>query len=351
MADERTAASDGSALRIGLAGCQAGLSGLEPLDALDALAVAERAGLDGIWVNEEHLARSSARRTCWATLPFLALVAGRTRRMRLGTAALLLPLHHPLRLAEELGTIASLAPGRLAVGIAPSRPGPYADAFGAPTRDFDADFRACHAALRALLRGETIDVATEHHRGRDVSSAIVPERMPAFFRAAYRDSSIAWAAEQRMPLLQHFIQSPASLRRGRRTYRAHAGADADRLLAASPVDRFVAIADDDATAERQAVRQARELTAILRDVGIQRRLGITEDEALEPERFVRETAIVGSPTTVRARLAELAADHGTGTVNLNLDWFGTAEPAAIRRGLELITGELVGRVQGPRPAA
>lgn len=57
-----------SSIRLGLAGCQAGLESLPLDEAMDVLVRAERAGLDGVWVNEEHLGGRSDGRTCWATL-------------------------------------------------------------------------------------------------------------------------------------------------------------------------------------------------------------------------------------------------------------------------------------------
>ena len=48
---------------------------------------------------------------------FLAAVAQRTRRLRLGALVYVLPAHHPLRLAEEICMLDHLSQGRLEVGI------------------------------------------------------------------------------------------------------------------------------------------------------------------------------------------------------------------------------------------
>jgi alkanesulfonate monooxygenase SsuD/methylene tetrahydromethanopterin reductase-like flavin-dependent oxidoreductase (luciferase family) len=46
-----------------------------------------------------------------------AAIAERTRRMRIGTAVQVLPLCHPLRLAEEVATVDQLSGGRLIFGV------------------------------------------------------------------------------------------------------------------------------------------------------------------------------------------------------------------------------------------
>lgn len=78
------------------------------------LAHAERAdalGIDVLWVAE----RSDAALP--AALPVCAALAVRTRRARIGTCVLPLPLHHPLRLAEDAATLDALAGGRLELGL------------------------------------------------------------------------------------------------------------------------------------------------------------------------------------------------------------------------------------------
>src|SRR5262249_10517468 len=48
---------------------------------------------------------------------FLASVAQRTRRLRFGPSVYVLPLHHPLRLIEEISMLDHLSEGRLEIGV------------------------------------------------------------------------------------------------------------------------------------------------------------------------------------------------------------------------------------------
>lgn len=75
---------------------------------------ADRLGFDAVWLAEHHFSNYG-----YSPYPLLLAVhlAGRTRRLRLGTAVLVLPLHHPLQLAEEIAMADVLTGGRLEVGF------------------------------------------------------------------------------------------------------------------------------------------------------------------------------------------------------------------------------------------
>lgn len=77
-------------------------------------AEADRLGFDTVWLAEVHFApRFSVMPT---PLMLLAAIAERTTRIRLGMAVNLMPLHHPLRLAEEVATLDVLSGGRVEFG-------------------------------------------------------------------------------------------------------------------------------------------------------------------------------------------------------------------------------------------
>ena len=77
-------------------------------------AEADRLGFDTVWLAEVHFTpRFSSMPT---PLMLLAAIAERTTRLRLGMAVNLMPLHHPLRLAEEIATLDVLSGGRVEFG-------------------------------------------------------------------------------------------------------------------------------------------------------------------------------------------------------------------------------------------
>jgi alkanesulfonate monooxygenase SsuD/methylene tetrahydromethanopterin reductase-like flavin-dependent oxidoreductase (luciferase family) len=76
---------------------------------------AEAAGLDVMWLAELH--NAPERSVLAAPLNIATAVAARTRRMKIGIAVQVLPLCHPLRIAEEAATVDHLSHGRLIFGV------------------------------------------------------------------------------------------------------------------------------------------------------------------------------------------------------------------------------------------
>src|SRR2546427_9134868 len=99
-----------AALEIGLSPLQGQATFDETLRECEQ---AESAGFSSIWLGEHH----NHPLLYPAPLIGLAAVAGRTRTIRLGTGVLLLPLYHPLTVAEEAALGDVISGGRLILGI------------------------------------------------------------------------------------------------------------------------------------------------------------------------------------------------------------------------------------------
>jgi alkanesulfonate monooxygenase SsuD/methylene tetrahydromethanopterin reductase-like flavin-dependent oxidoreductase (luciferase family) len=76
---------------------------------------AERLGVDSMWLAEYHF--TVGRSVLSAPVPIACAIASRTARARIGLAVLLLPLGHPIRIAEEVATLDHISQGRLEFGI------------------------------------------------------------------------------------------------------------------------------------------------------------------------------------------------------------------------------------------
>src|SRR5271154_5925376 len=89
---------------------------------------AESWGLDVVWLAEIHM--NPTRSLLSAPLTVAAAIAARTHRIKIGTAVQILPLGHPLRLAEETATIDQISGGGGVFGVGRSAfPRAY-DAYG-----------------------------------------------------------------------------------------------------------------------------------------------------------------------------------------------------------------------------
>lgn len=75
---------------------------------------AEDLGYRRVWYAEHH---NMARIASSATGVLIAHVAAHTHRIRLGSGGIMLPNHSPLTIAEQFGTLATLHPGRIDLGV------------------------------------------------------------------------------------------------------------------------------------------------------------------------------------------------------------------------------------------
>src|SRR5260370_6642992 len=80
---------------------------------IEQVAWAETIGYDDVWLTEHHFVDDGH-----APSPLVqaAAVAARTKKMRIVTAVLLLPLYHPVRVAEDAATVHILSTGRFELG-------------------------------------------------------------------------------------------------------------------------------------------------------------------------------------------------------------------------------------------
>ncbi len=96
--------------------CPSGASPVKRLD--DFLVQAEKAdelGYHGLWISELHFQPEFS--VFSAPYPVLGAVTQRTKRIRMGVAVNILPVHHPLQLAEQAAMIDLLSHGRMDFAI------------------------------------------------------------------------------------------------------------------------------------------------------------------------------------------------------------------------------------------
>ncbi|MFF6997364.1 LLM class flavin-dependent oxidoreductase [Streptomyces sp. NPDC008313] len=127
--------------------------------------VAEEAGLDSVWLAEHHFVPYG---TCPSAVTLAALLLGRTRRIRVGTAVSVLPTAHPVALGEQAALLHVTSGGRFSLGV--GRGGPWVDleVFGAGLEAYETGFPESLDLLVRWLREPSVAGTGDRFRFREV---------------------------------------------------------------------------------------------------------------------------------------------------------------------------------------
>lgn len=129
-------------------------------DRVEEVVAADRLGFDGVWVSEHHLTGDGMLP---APLVMGAVLAARTSRIRVGTNILVLPLHHPLRVAEEAAVVDLVSGGRMMLGVGQGYSEREFAAFGVDRRQRGA---LLEEGVRVIREAWSSDEVTPRPQGK-----------------------------------------------------------------------------------------------------------------------------------------------------------------------------------------
>lgn len=283
--------------------------GVSPGEALaTSLAYAEladRLGYHRFWVAEHHGTGALASA---APEVLASHLLARTRRIRIGTGGILLQHYSPYKVAELFGVLATLAPGRVDLGIGKA-PG------GLPlgTRALQIELASPRRDLGEKLRELDLFLRSEAPNGHPLAgaealprAAVLPER---FLLGASEDSA-ALAAELGWGFVHagHQQGDPAAIDRSLAVARragpppilavaAHAAPSREEAVAASSYRIFNVRLTDGRAVNLGSLEQVEEFV---------RQSGVPAAQVEERQPQV----IAGTPEDVHRQLGELARRHG-----------------------------------------
>jgi alkanesulfonate monooxygenase SsuD/methylene tetrahydromethanopterin reductase-like flavin-dependent oxidoreductase (luciferase family) len=139
-------------------------------------ACAEQLGYDSYWLTEHHFEHFGGLLSAPAVV--LGSLAQRTQRLRLGIAVSLLPLHHPLRLAEEWATVDVLSGGRLELGIGKGFSAWEYTHFGVRFADAAERFNEALDVMLAAWRPGRFDYVGKNYQFHDLQVLPKPVQRP-----------------------------------------------------------------------------------------------------------------------------------------------------------------------------
>jgi alkanesulfonate monooxygenase SsuD/methylene tetrahydromethanopterin reductase-like flavin-dependent oxidoreductase (luciferase family) len=184
--------------------------------ALTTADLAETLGFDGIWLAERHFSPpgGGALIPSIGSAPLLmaAAIATRTSRLRIGSAVLLLPLGHPIRLAEEVATLDHLCQGRLDLGIGRSSfPRAY-EGYNIPYEESRARFREYLHVMRLAWTQPHFSYTGRFYSCQDLEVTPKPYQQPhpPLHQAAAAPETFAAVGTMGLALLVALIGTPMS---------------------------------------------------------------------------------------------------------------------------------------------
>jgi len=325
---------------------------------VDQMVLSEELGFDSVWLTEHHYADyglSSAPAVLAAT------VAARTQRVNIGLAVFVLPFHHPLRLAEETATLDILSNGRLIVGLGRgNRPLEFVGHGVRQERSREYLEEGVEVLLQAWTRDRVDFQGTLwQFDGIPVHPKPASKPHPPMAFAVTSPASTQWIGRNGYAMLSSGLFTPLpALLKQREAYEealregGHPQHAIDALLARWVVSKHVYVAPTDAEARAEAEAPERwYLDSFCRSISPAGLKGLDESverdamqavermSSLTWESLLEKALIIGSPDTVRSKIAELAG-AGVGEV---LCWmnFGGIEPAKARRSMRLFAEEVM----------
>lgn len=158
-------------MQIGLSPLQAGGDFEETIQECEQ---AEELGFDSIWLGEHH----NNAFLYPSPLIGLAAIASRTQRLRLGTAVLLMPLYHPVAVAEEGAMVDMISKGRLTLGVGAGYAPEEFAAFGLTTKERGRRLEESVSLLRRLWTEEHVSHVGRHYEVTDVTIGPRPTQQP-----------------------------------------------------------------------------------------------------------------------------------------------------------------------------
>jgi alkanesulfonate monooxygenase SsuD/methylene tetrahydromethanopterin reductase-like flavin-dependent oxidoreductase (luciferase family) len=160
-------------------------------DTLDQIVRAEELGFGSVWLTEHHFAEDGYTPS---PLVIAAAIGARTKQMRIGTSVVLLPLHDPIRLAEDAATLSILTGGRFDLGLAAGYREIEFQTFGRSLRNRPSLMEEGVEIIRRAWAGESIEFQGKRFRYPDVKVYPTPVSKPRLLLGAMAEPAIDRAA-------------------------------------------------------------------------------------------------------------------------------------------------------------
>jgi alkanesulfonate monooxygenase SsuD/methylene tetrahydromethanopterin reductase-like flavin-dependent oxidoreductase (luciferase family) len=262
--------------------------------------LAEALGFDSLWVAENHF---SVDRQCSSPFVIAGVLAGATRRIRIGVFSIL-TFAHPVRIAEDAATLDLMSGGRLMLCFGTGyRPEEFAT-FGIAMDGKGARFRECLNVVHKAWTGPFVHHGKHFHIPMAVAGAatevgevdVLPRPLqPAMpiWMAAFGNVGVKRAARLGHPLLPAALESIPELQAKYQLYHtARREIEQTEPPVAMPLMRVVYVAPQAHTAHQEAE------AGLMQTYGRYRRWGLLSNAGTDYTTLARDRFIIGDPAQV-----------------------------------------------------
>lgn len=337
-------------MRIDLAGWTRDATQGPAQDFLGLFERAEALGFEGVWFSEFRAAGSA-----WpypSPLLLAAALLARTDRLRVGTSVLVLPLHHPLLLAEEIAQVDYQSNGRLDVGVGRGTDPGSLQALQVDPDTTRARFEQACRILRSSLRGDAVgaDDGAWQFAPRTLSAITLQKPHPPMYVAGSTPDTLSFALSEALPLLLSLEPSEAFQLQRLEEVARQAGQGTAQLLAHSSLSRYVCIgtSQDDVRAQLQALwplmQKRRCLNAVRRGTDPAAVPVMAVDEVL------RTQFIYGTPQDCVEQILALERCTGVGQLRCVFNANGLWTNSHAMTGMELFAREVLPALRQASPS-
>jgi len=305
---------------------------------------AEDAGFDACWASEHHVQPDSGTQYWPATLLRLAALATETRSMDLVTAVYVLPLHHPLEVAEKVAVLDQVSEGRVTLGVGLGYVQEEFDAFGVDMDERAARFvEGCKLIDRYLTAEEPVsyDGTVFSVSDWDPTPSPVQTPRPPLLVGGWGELAL----ERSVGLGDGWIAGLTGDTRALATRRDRVETlareyDKDPSNIEFPVMRETIVAET----REEALELGKEY---LHDIYLET-YGSTdwshplldEDDVKDFERLAKDRFLIGSPSDIISQIESLRDDAGVTHVGCRFHFPGISHER-IRREVELFGDEVI----------
>ncbi len=189
-------------------------------DFMAQIELGDETGFDTVWLGELHFSRSFS--TLADPLMVLAAAAQRTRHIRLGTAVTLLPLHNPVKIAEEAAVADILSDGRIEFGVGRGTAPVHYAGYDIPMEESRERFDEALDYILAAWTHDKFSFSGRYFHAQDLTLVPRPVQVPhpPVRIAANSPDTFPFAARRKFPIFATpLINPPDKLLAGLKIYR------------------------------------------------------------------------------------------------------------------------------------